>query len=85
MSIFSIRILPHVQDTGGFFVAVFHKLHNLPWQNKTTPTCEAMPIDIIEEPQTEKDDFKSESATINEDVVENLKAEKPFDILGRYV
>ena len=68
--------------TGRFFGTAFHKLDNLLWQHKTTPTCEAMPIDIT---QTEKDDFKSESATINEDVVENLKAEKPFDILGRYV
>ena len=37
----------------------------LPCQNKITPTCEAIPIDITEEPQTEKGDFKSESATIN--------------------
>ena len=37
---------------------------------KTTLTCEAIPIDTTDEPQTEKGDFKSESATINEDVVE---------------
>ena len=54
------------------FCCVFHKLHNL-LLHKTTPTCEAMPIDTTEEPQTEKDDFKSESTTINGDVVENLK------------
>ena len=67
MSICSIRILPHVQDTGRFFVAVFHK------QNKTTPTCEAMPIDATDRRTTNRN-FKSASATI-EDVVENLKAE----------
>ena len=30
----SRRILPHHQDTGGFFIAVFHKLTNVPWQRK---------------------------------------------------
>ena len=29
--------------------------------------------------------ISSESATCNEDVVENLKIRKTFDILGRYV
>ena len=28
----SMRILPHYQDTGGFFVAVLKKHHWLPWQ-----------------------------------------------------
>lgn len=28
----SIRILPHQQDTGGFFVAVIEKLRPLPWE-----------------------------------------------------
>ncbi|XP_038218434.1 tRNA (cytosine(34)-C(5))-methyltransferase [Zerene cesonia] len=29
-----IRILPHHQDTGGFFVAVFEKTHSLPWEKE---------------------------------------------------
>lgn len=35
----SIRILPHQQDTGGFFVAVIEKLRPLPWEAaaKTLP------------------------------------------------
>lgn len=28
-----MRILPHHQDTGGFFVAVLEKLKPLPWEN----------------------------------------------------
>ncbi|XP_062501509.1 RNA cytosine-C(5)-methyltransferase NSUN2-like isoform X2 [Corticium candelabrum] len=28
------RILPHHQNTGGFFIAVFHKLTSVPWQRK---------------------------------------------------
>lgn len=35
---YSIRILPHHQDTGGFFVTVMEKIKQLPWQacvNKT--------------------------------------------------
>lgn len=34
----SIRVLPQHQDTGGFFVAMFRKVCQLPWQPKTTPT-----------------------------------------------
>ena len=30
-----MRILPHHQDTGGFFVAVLEKVAPLPWENKT--------------------------------------------------
>ncbi|XP_063833758.1 tRNA (cytosine(34)-C(5))-methyltransferase [Ostrinia nubilalis] len=29
-----IRILPHHQDTGGFFVAVFEKVSSLPWEKE---------------------------------------------------
>ena len=39
---FSMRILPHHQDTGGFFIAVLHKKSGLPWQRKQkelTPGC----------------------------------------------
>lgn len=32
LSIFSIRILPHHQDTGGFFVTVMEKIKPLPWE-----------------------------------------------------
>lgn len=32
-----VRILPHHQDTGGFFVAVLEKNRMLPWQKKPTP------------------------------------------------
>jgi len=32
-----MRILPHHQDTGGFFVAVLEKSKILPWQKKPTP------------------------------------------------
>ncbi|XP_026750412.2 tRNA (cytosine(34)-C(5))-methyltransferase [Galleria mellonella] len=31
-----IRILPHQQDTGGFFVAVFEKTKPLPWEKEET-------------------------------------------------
>lgn len=29
-----MRVLPHHQDTGGFFVAVLEKLKPLPWENQ---------------------------------------------------
>lgn len=31
--LYSMRILPHHQDTGGFFVAVLEKVKPLPWEN----------------------------------------------------
>ena len=30
----SMRVLPHQQDTGGFFIAVLEKKATLPWQQK---------------------------------------------------
>lgn len=35
---FSIRILPHHQDTGGFFVAVLEKIKPLPWEAQLKST-----------------------------------------------
>lgn len=32
-----MRILPHFQNTGGFFVAVFTKIHHLPWERQLKP------------------------------------------------
>lgn len=32
---YSMRILPHHQDTGGFFVAVLKKVKSLPWERET--------------------------------------------------
>lgn len=32
MFIFSIRVLPHQQNTGGFFVAALKKVGPLPWE-----------------------------------------------------
>ena len=39
VSLSSLRVLPHHQDTGGFFIAVLHKSNWLPWQRK--PRSEA--------------------------------------------
>ncbi len=33
-----MRILPHHQDTGGFFVAVLEKVKALPWESDSTST-----------------------------------------------
>ena len=32
-----MRFLPHLQDTGGFFVAVIRKTAKLPWQKEKAP------------------------------------------------
>lgn len=33
-----MRILPHHQDTGGFFVAVLEKVKALPWESESNST-----------------------------------------------
>lgn len=40
--IFSIRILPHHQDTGGFFVTVIEKIKPLPWEITIKKTDESV-------------------------------------------
>jgi len=34
--VYSMRILPHHQDTGGFFVAVLEKVKSLPWESEAS-------------------------------------------------
>lgn len=58
-SIYSIRILPHLQNTGGFFVAAIEKKRNLPWEKAakkpdTTKTDEQKVDDSEESADREK-------------------------------
>lgn len=39
---FSIRILPHQQDTGGFFVALLKKTSDFPWSKSSSATKQAV-------------------------------------------
>lgn len=59
LSLLSIRILPHQQDTGGFFVAVIEKLRPLPWE----AAAKALPAESEEQEQggNEKDAANSTS------------------------
>jgi len=48
--IFSLRISPHHQNTGGFFVAVFEKTGVLPWQqdkNKNTTMSDVAKVETL--------------------------------------
>ncbi|XP_034949352.1 tRNA (cytosine(34)-C(5))-methyltransferase [Chelonus insularis] len=56
----SMRILPHHQNTGGFFVAVLEKVKPLPWENDTstvqeTSSKDQKPVEEIKEEQMEVD------------------------------
>ena len=49
----SLRVLPHQQNTGGFFVAVLKKVAALPWEStktveNTTPVAEDKDADEAE-------------------------------------
>jgi tRNA (cytosine34-C5)-methyltransferase len=52
------RILPHHQDTGGFFVAAFHKLTNVPWQRKF-PSLQA-PSNQTAQPESSETSVESQ-------------------------
>lgn len=47
-----MRILPHHQDTGGFFVAVLEKIKNLPWESETAVVKQTPEETNIEDPKT---------------------------------
>ncbi|XP_031781809.1 tRNA (cytosine(34)-C(5))-methyltransferase isoform X3 [Nasonia vitripennis] len=68
-----MRILPHHQDTGGFFVAVLEKLKPLPWENETTLKSEIskLPTNV---PQ--KEENKTEKVTDKKRILEDDK--KPW-------
>lgn len=44
-----MRILPHHQDTGGFFVAVLEKVKPLPWENNEETLNETVETSEIQE------------------------------------
>uniref|UniRef100_A0A8C5GA14 tRNA (cytosine(34)-C(5))-methyltransferase n=1 Tax=Gouania willdenowi TaxID=441366 RepID=A0A8C5GA14_GOUWI len=61
-----MRILPHHQNTGGFFVAVLVKKAPMPWNKRypkvtlsvPSPTPEGTPQEAVEDPPEEKSDTK---------------------------
>ena len=81
----SMRVLPHHQDTGGFFIAVLQKRDWLPWQRQhkltreptgrtsdTTAETEATSTDVTSSTTTSQDTSKSlqdTTTTIIEDTI----------------
>jgi len=53
---FSMRFLPHLQDTGGFFVAVLQKKKLLPWQSE-----EQISTDVKQDVESKAEDEKCAS------------------------
>lgn len=56
-----LRILPHHQDTGGFFVAVLEKIRLLPWESLTS-------LSHLKPGETTTQTFNNESASVNPEV-----------------
>ena len=48
-----MRILPHHQDTGGFFVAVLEKVKLLPWESNSNSDSQTVEKIEIQEVNTE--------------------------------
>lgn len=62
-----MRILPHFQNTGGFFVAVFTKICNLPWERQRNP-----------KPEQTKEGYKEQASTTHIDSeIEDIKNGPP--------
>ncbi len=72
----SIRVLPHYQDTGAFFIAVFEKKEWLPWQSKMKkaqnipPPSSSAQVDNANQdaPVEEVDNIKEEVCNKNSDI-----------------
>ncbi|KAK6195511.1 hypothetical protein SNE40_000925 [Patella caerulea] len=76
-----IRVLPHHQNTGGFFIAVFQKTTNLPWLKPTTDeTSEAEVVKMVENEadKTESDSqISAESTALTSGDDKKRKPESP--------
>lgn len=74
-----MRILPHHQDTGGFFVAVLEKVNHLPWERASH----------IKEESTENSNSCQESnkikreLSLEEEEAKNVHTTKTFDEMNR--
>ncbi|XP_071865687.1 tRNA (cytosine(34)-C(5))-methyltransferase Nsun2 [Bombus fervidus] len=71
-----MRILPHHQDTGGFFVAVLEKVNHLPWERASHKSDE-----VIQNTKTEDDDI--ELSLEQEQKAKNVLGRKVFDDMNK--
>ena len=69
-----MRILPHHQDTGGFFVAVLEKIDHLPWERTSQMSDEV--TQVIADGNTELS-LEQESKNIHE--------KKTFDDMNKLI
>ena len=78
----SIRVLPHHQDTGGFFIAVMEKLSWLPWQSKAK-TAAAVPTPVppavVDTPPTSGDNVPMGTDGIGEEEMKGSGDEEKGD------
>lgn len=71
LSLFSLRILPHHQNTGGFFVAVLEKIHLLPWESLKGP------LSTTESCDNKSSAINSENTMVTNDGSNNTKTYSP--------
>ncbi|XP_011267357.1 tRNA (cytosine(34)-C(5))-methyltransferase [Camponotus floridanus] len=74
-----MRILPHHQDTGGFFVAVLEKVKSLPWENEVDIKSDIKPEYILNQnvqnlsDNANKDELIPKEETSRNELSENGK------------
>lgn len=71
-----MRILPHHQDTGGFFVAVLEKVNHLPWERVSHIKDESIQNFNCQE-------SNNELSLEEEEAKKNVHATKTFDEMNR--
>ena len=71
-----MRILPHHQDTGGFFVAVLEKIDQLPWERASQMSDEV--TQVIE-------DGNIELSLEQELESKNIRERKTFDDMNKLI
>ena len=69
VSFFSMRVLPHHQDTGGFFIAVLEKKEWLPWQRKQRRTKNVKDEKATFESSTSVEDKMDVATSLEEEAV----------------
>jgi len=75
---YCMRIFPHIQNTGGFFIAVLEKKAELPWQQaKRSRYGKLLPWEETDKPSLEEDAVGAETVVSDEKLVIAVDDESP--------
>lgn len=76
MFIYSIRVLPHHQNTGGFFIVAIQKTATLPWMKPVAPVQEIKKEENVDLEQKKEAGDQSKEASLPVETVVKEPADK---------